>query len=89
MEEKLCDMLDGVESDEKVIVQGVIDLFALGEKNILIDYKFTSIQDKDRLLSRYKKQLKLYADAVEKGFNIKLDEIYLLSLANGEIIKYR
>ena len=89
MEEKLCDVLDGVESDEKVIVQGVIDLFALGEKNILIDYKFTSIQDKDRLLSRYKKQLKLYADAVEKGFNLKLDEICLLSLANGEIIRYR
>ncbi len=89
MEEKLCDVLDGVTSEERVIVQGVIDLFALGEKNILIDYKFTSIQDKDRLLSRYKKQLKLYADAVEKGFNIKLDEIYLLSLANGEIIKYR
>lgn len=89
MEEKLCDVLDGVESEEKVIVQGVIDLFALGEKNILIDYKFTSVQDKNILLSRYKKQLKLYADAVEKVFNVKLDEIYLLSLANGEIIRYR
>ncbi len=89
MEEKLCNVLDNVDSEEKVIIQGVIDLFALGEKNILIDYKYTSIQDKNKLLGRYKKQLELYAIAVEKGFNVKLDEIYLLSLANGEIIRYR
>ena len=71
-----------------MIIQGIIDLFSLGEKNILIDYKFSSIKDEERLLKHYKKQLDLYAIAVEKAFDIKLDEIYLLSLANAKLIKY-
>ena len=77
-----------IDSDKEVIIQGIIDLFSLGEKNILIDYKFSSIKDEERLLKHYKKQLDLYAIAVEKAFDIKLDEIYLLSLANAKLIKY-
>ena len=87
MQLPLKDVLN-IDSDKEVIIQGIIDLFSLGEKNILIDYKFSSIKDEERLLKHYKKQLDLYAIAVEKAFDIKLDEIYLLSLANAKLIKY-
>ena len=77
----------GLENNQKIIVQGIVDLFSLGEKNILIDYKYTSLNDEKKLLERYDKQLELYAKAIEKAFNIKLDKIYLLSLSNAKLIE--
>ena len=88
MECSLSEILN-LESDNTVIVQGIIDLFALGKSNVLIDYKYTSINNPDTLIERYKKQLELYALAIEKGFNVKVDKIYLLSLKEGELIEYR
>ncbi|MBE7074145.1 MAG: hypothetical protein E7379_03545 [Clostridiales bacterium] len=76
-----------IDSDEKIIVQGIVDFFAIGKKNILIDFKFTSTQDENVLIKRYKKQIELYSMAIEKAFNIKLDEKYLLSLKNTQLIK--
>ena len=75
--------------NEDIMVQGVVDLFAVGEKNVLIDYKYTNIKDENRLLEKYKKQLLLYKLAIERAFKIKLNEIYLLSLKYGEIIKLK
>ncbi|MDD4110355.1 MAG: UvrD-helicase domain-containing protein, partial [Clostridia bacterium] len=56
----------GVESKEKILIQGKIDLICLGEKNIMMDYKYTSIKDENVLLNKYKNQLKAYQYAVEK-----------------------
>ena len=75
------------ESDKKVIVQGIVDLFALGEENILIDYKFTSTKNDSEIIERYAKQLELYRQALEKGFDVKIDKIYLLSLKNANLIR--
>lgn len=77
------------DSDKQVIIQGIVDLFALGEKNILIDYKFTSIKEENKLIEKYKKQIDLYALAIEKAFDIKLDEKYLLSLKNAQLIRLK
>ena len=77
----------GKNSNNEIIVQGIIDLFSLGGENVLIDYKFTSISDENLLLERYKKQLELYSLALEKGFDIKLDKIYLLSLGQAKLIE--
>lgn len=75
--------------DEDIMIQGVIDFFSLGEKNILIDYKFTNQENKNILLNKYYKQLYLYEKAIEKAFNIKVDEVYLLSLKNAELIRIK
>lgn len=72
----------------KVLVQGVVDLFAIGQKNILIDYKYTNINDEKILKERYYSQLNLYKYALEKSQNINIDEIYLISLKKGKIIKF-
>ena len=75
------------DSEQKIIIQGVVDLFSLGEKNILIDYKFTSEKSEEKLKTRYKKQINLYALALGKAFDRKINEKYLLSLKYGKIIK--
>ena len=88
MSAKLNEVLN-IDSDNDIIIQGIIDLFSLGEKNILIDYKYSSIKDEKKLLHHYQKQLDLYATAIEKAFDIELDEIYLLSLGNAKLIAYQ
>ena len=79
---------EGVISD-KVMVQGVIDFFAIqkGGKAILVDYKYSNEKNSEKLKNRYKLQLKLYKNAIENGFSIKVDEIYLLNIKYNLLIK--
>lgn len=72
---------------EKILIQGKIDFFSCGEKNILIDYKYTSIRDENKLIEKYKPQLLAYSFALEKATNSKIDDIYILSLKYGKLIK--
>ena len=51
-----------------------------------IDYKFTRENDENILKNRYKMQLLLYKQAIEKAENIKIDKVYLISLLNKKII---
>ena len=74
-------------SKENVLVQGICDLYSLGEENILIDYKFTSIENESKLKEKYLKQINLYSLALEKAYNIKLNKIYLLSLKNCKLVE--
>ena len=75
------------ESLKDIIVQGICDLFSIGKQNILIDYKFTSEKDINKVRQRYEKQIYLYSLAIEKGYNIKIDKRFLLSLKYGQIIE--
>lgn len=72
-------------SQENVIVQGIVDLFAVGEEIVLIDYKFSSAS-KEILKERYSKQIDLYSKALAKATGRKIEKRYLLSLKNAEII---
>ncbi len=71
-----------------ILVQGVVDMFCLGEQNILVDYKFTSIKNQEKILEKYSKQLILYSKAIEKAFNIKLNKKYIFSLKNSQLIEF-
>ncbi len=54
------------ESDAPVLIQGVIDLLVVdGDTAEIIDYKYSSLSN-ESLKKKYKKQLDLYAYAVEK-----------------------
>ena len=75
-------------ADEEIMVQGIVDLFALGEENVLVDYKFTNDTSDISLKNRYKKQLLLYKYAIEKAYNIEIKGIYLLSLKNNKLINF-
>ena len=77
----------GENSEEKILVQGVIDLLAVnGEKAIIIDYKMSS-HSEERLKKDYATQLKLYKNAVEKTLKLKVEHTYILSLITGSLIE--
>ena len=74
------------ESQEKVIVQGIVDLFAVGDELMLIDYKYSSLSP-DALKERYQKQIDLYSLALSKAFDRKIEKRFLLSLKKATLIE--
>ena len=78
-------------SEESVLVQGIIDLYAIDNDNeiVLVDYKTDFVEDgKENVLKeRYSKQLELYKKCLEEGLDLKVKEIYIYSLyLNKEIM---
>ena len=71
------------ELEEKVLVQGIIDLFYITQDNelVLIDFKTDFVPDRDEqiLVDKYKTQLDLYKQALEKALKRKVDRIYIYS----------
>lgn len=76
------------EENEEIMIQGAVDLFAIGEKNVLIDYKFSNDSDEKSLKNRYKMQLFLYKNAIEKAYNIQINDVFLLSLKYAKLINF-
>lgn len=74
---------------QKLLIQGKVDLLSFGEKNIIIDYKLTSIKDEEKLKDKYSKQLLAYAFAVKEAIGQKVDYIYILSLLEGKLIQLK
>ena len=73
--------------DEKIFIQGIIDLLfkdAAG-KWILLDYK--TDRDSPDIAERYRVQIELYAAAVEALLKIKIAEKYLYLLNGGRFVK--
>lgn len=77
----------GYGNENKVLIQGIIDFFAVGEKIVLIDYKYSLINNDEKLKEKYKNQLKIYSFALQKFLNREVDEIYLLNLRNSHIFR--
>jgi len=80
--------ISNINSTDCVLVQGVVDMFAFGDENILVDYKYTNINNTQKLLEKYSKQLILYSKAIEKGYKIKLNKKYIFSIKNGQLIEF-
>ncbi len=81
------EVFGGEKVEEKIIVQGIVDLFAIGEKIVLVDYKYSSTKNDKTLAQRYAPQLALYQKALAKAFPNKPIEKYLLSLKQASLIK--
>jgi|GEM_PF-797122 len=82
---KVSDKLD---SKEEVLVQGIIDLLILGEKTIIVDFKYSPLKD-EKTKEMYEKQLNLYKMAVESAIGAKkVDEIGLYSFITNEYITF-
>lgn len=68
------------DSDDKVIIQGFIDLLAVkGDSAIIIDYKYSS-HSNERLVKDYKKQLAIYAKAVKNVLKIKNVSAFIVNI---------
>ena len=75
--------LPSVEDAPMLLVQGIIDAFFVEDDEIvLVDYKTDRVKKADELVGRYKKQMELYADALDRGLkkNVAQRIIYSFSL---------
>ncbi|WP_050182726.1 helicase-exonuclease AddAB subunit AddA [Domibacillus robiginosus] len=86
------------ESDEVILVQGVIDcLFEYRGRLYLLDYKTDRITDrfaggfeeaKPVLTKRYKVQIELYAKAVERIWKRQIDGKFVFFLDGAHVVEY-
>ena len=70
-------------SDEKVLVQGIIDAFYIEDDKVhIVDYKTDRVSHEDVLVARYAKQLELYKDAITAitGKEVATCHIYSVAL---------
>lgn len=69
------------EKFSKSIIQGVIDMYYLNEDNTytLVDFKTDNLTDETEFVSRYKLQLDIYKEAIEKLTDIKVSKVYIYS----------
>ena len=72
------------DTDEKILVQGVIDLYYIDKNDdlILVDYKTDYVEygNEYELVEKYKEQLELYRIALEQALNRKVDKMCIYSL---------
>ncbi len=73
-------------SNEKVVLQGIIDLLVIdGDCAKIIDYKYSKLST-DGLKKRYSKQLELYSYAVEKVLKKRVCVKKIVNLFTGEVV---
>lgn len=80
-----------VSSDDKVLLQGVIDcMFEENGKMIIIDYKTDNVHDGniDFVSSEHEKQLDIYAKAIERLYKKEVFEKNLYYFTNETIITF-
>ncbi len=74
-------------SDEKVLVQGVVDLMIIKPSEIvLIDYKTSRLKTHQAFKDRYSLQLELYKQAIEKFYKKPVTKKYIYSFYLNELI---
>lgn len=75
------------ESDQEILIQGIIDAyFEEDGELILLDYKTDRVKTPQELVDRYKKQLELYAQALEQTTGKRVKERLIYSFCLGEEI---
>ncbi len=81
------EVLEGTDSEEMILVQGIVDAFFEEDGEIvLLDYKTDKVTSAEELAGRYRSQLKLYQEAVERALGKKVKERLLYSFRLGETV---
>ena len=75
--------------NEEILVQGIIDLYYINEKNelILVDYKTDYVIKEEELIQKYSRQLELYKKALEEALKQKVTYIYIYSTCLNKAIQ--
>ena len=79
-----------IDTDDDIIVQGVIDAFFEDEKGniVLIDYKTDKVKSNSQeIADRYRTQLRYYSIALKRLLGKPVSECYIHLFDNGETIK--
>ncbi|MBQ3408713.1 MAG: helicase-exonuclease AddAB subunit AddA [Clostridia bacterium] len=79
------------ESDENILVQGIIDLYYINNNNevILVDYKTDWVEkgQEQSLVDKYRKQLEIYEKALEKALEDKVAKKFIYSVRLNKMIE--
>ena len=79
------------ETEENILVQGIIDLYYIDKDNNLnlVDYKTDYVEagNEQELVIKYKKQLELYKEALEKTYKKQVKNTYIYSVYLNKEIK--
>lgn len=77
------------EIEEEILVQGIIDLYYINQKDelILVDYKTDFVETEEELINKYGKQLELYKKALEEALEKKVSHIFIYSTFLGKEIE--
>lgn len=82
--------LPEIASNEKVVVQGVIDgLIINGNRGEIIDYKTDKVSNEAEIINRYKEQMRIYKMAAEQCFSLKEVQVTLYSFALSKEISVK
>ena len=83
--------IDAAFREEKVILQGAVDLaFVEDGELVIVDYKTDRVKDPQTLNDRYASQLMLYKDAMEECLGLPVKECLIYSIHHStEIEVYR
>ena len=82
------DIITDSQIEDKVLLQGVIDLMVGNAGNIdIIDYKTTRVEKEDQLVDKYKIQMYLYKIAAERAVGKSVENVYIYSLYLDKLIK--
>ncbi len=75
------------DSDELVVVQGIIDAFFYeNDEVVIVDYKTDNVDEPQDLVRRYKAQLDCYADAIKKVAGKKVKEKLIYSTKFNQVV---
>ncbi len=84
---KASEVYPDQDSDELILVQGIIDLFFEEDGElVLLDYKSDIVKDESQLIDRYKVQLIYYKKALEQILDKRVKEMIIYSLYLGKEI---
>ena len=79
--------------DEKILVQGIIDLYYIDKNDnlILVDYKTDYVKSgkEEELINKYKEQLRIYSKALEKALQKKPYKTYIYSTYLNKAIEVK
>jgi ATP-dependent helicase/nuclease subunit A len=85
---KASEVLGDTDSDELILIQGIIDVFfEEDDALVLLDYKSDLVSEELQLVHRYKIQLQYYKRALEQMLNKKVKDMIIYSLPLGKEIR--
>ena len=86
--EKIDPEIDEAFREEKVILQGAVDLaFVEDGQLVIVDYKTDRVKDPQTLNDRYASQLLLYKDAMEECLGLPVKECLIYSIHHSAQIE--
>jgi len=81
--------LFGPEAEGEILIQGVLDCYSVqGNNAVILDYKTDRVENEQELIRRYRVQMELYEQALQrvKGLRVVRREIYSFALEKSILL---